>query len=181
MQSRLMIVLAAAAGLLAAAWFAAERMLPSAAADVAAEVAADEAAEERQPSPPQPADEAPPQRSTLEAFMRLKLSHAQDVLEGLATEDYRRIARGAQKLRALAADASWNVYETEEYAFYSREFTDAARQMSASARDRNIDGAALAYVQLTLSCVHCHKHVRDVRTARVVPGAPQDGRPVAGG
>ncbi|MCL6503236.1 MAG: hypothetical protein K6T86_11160 [Pirellulales bacterium] len=174
MQSRLMIVLAAAAGLLAAAWFAAERMLPSAAADVAA----DEAAEERQP---QPADEAPPQRSTLEAFMRLKLSHAQDVLEGLATEDYRRIARGAQKLRALAADASWNVYETEEYAFYSREFTDAARQMSASARDRNIDGAALAYVQLTLSCVHCHKHVRDVRTARVGPGAPQDGRPVAGG
>ena len=172
MQSRLMIVLAAVAGMLAAAWFAAERVLPPAAADEEGKGKA---------AAPQPAEESPPEPSTLEAFMRLKLSHAQDVLEGLATEDYRRIARGAQKLRALAADASWNVFETEEYAFYSREFTDAARQMSASARDRNIDGAALAYVQLTLSCVHCHKHVRDVRTARVGPGAPQDGRPVAGG
>jgi hypothetical protein len=27
----------------------------------------------------------------------------------------------------------------------------------------NLDGAALAYVQLTLSCVNCHKVVRDSR------------------
>jgi hypothetical protein len=133
-------------------------------------VAADDPPGTRRAADSQPRDERPPEPSTLQAFMRLKLAHAQDVLEGLATEDFGKISRGAQKLRALAVDASWNVYETEEYALYSREFIDAARQMGASAREKNIDAAALAYVQLTLTCVQCHKHVRDVRTARLDGG-----------
>ena len=34
-------------------------------------------------------------------------------------------------------------------------------RMSKAADEQNLDAAALAYVQLTLNCVDCHKHVRD--------------------
>lgn len=165
MRSRIWSLLALAA---AAAWLACGAPGGQRPAATAGEAPRDPPQADAQP----PAEEPPPEPSTLRAFMRLKLSHAQDVLEGLATEDFRRIARGAQKLRSLAADASWSVYETEEYSLYSREFVDATRQMSTAARDKNIDGAALAYVQLTLTCVQCHKHVRDVRTAQVQPAPP---------
>jgi hypothetical protein len=37
------------------------------------------------------------------------------------------------------------------------------------AREKNLDGAALSYVEMTLSCVKCHKHVREVRTTRLDP------------
>ncbi len=170
----MVLVPAALVGWLALAHPADEQAAQSPAAD---EPSGNEQQADSQP----PAHQTPPETSTLQAFMRLKLAHAQDVLEGLATEDFRQIARGAQKLRSLAADASWNVYETEEYTLYSREFVDAARQMSKGARDKNIDTAALAYVQLTLSCVQCHKHVRDVRTAQGVPAQEQLKRPLAGG
>ena len=30
------------------------------------------------------------------------------------------------------------------------------------AAEGNLDGAALKYVELTLSCVNCHKHVRSL-------------------
>lgn len=171
-----MIVLVSAAviGCLALAHPADEQAAQSPVAD-------EPTSNKRQAEPPAPVDQGPPETSTLQAFMRLKLAHAQDVLHGLATEDFRQIARGAQKLRALAADASWNVYETEEYTLYSREFVDAARQMSKGARDKNIDAAALAYVQLTLACIQCHKHVRDVRMAEVLPPLERSKRPLAGG
>jgi cold shock CspA family protein len=45
------------------------------------------------------------------------------------------------------------------------------------ARDKNLDSSALSYVQLTLNCVDCHKHVRTVQITRSTFGAAiQDGR-----
>lgn len=170
----IVLVPAAVVGWLALAHPADERAAPSPAAN-------EPTGNQRHAAPQSTVDQAPPETSTLQAFMRLKLAHAQDVLEGLATEDFGQIARGAQQLRALAADASWNVFETDEYTLYSREFVDAARQMSKAARDKNIDTAALAYVQLTLACVQCHKHVRDVRTAQLPPALVRPKRPLAGG
>jgi hypothetical protein len=38
------------------------------------------------------------------------------------------------------------------------------------AKDKNIDGVALAYVDVTLSCVRCHEYVREHRRdARLDP------------
>ena len=47
----------------------------------------------------------PPQPDQVAAFMRAKLDHAGDVLEGLSLEDFDLIAKGAQEL-ALASQAS---------------------------------------------------------------------------
>jgi hypothetical protein len=39
--------------------------------------------------------------------------------------------------------------------------------MEREARQKNLDGAALKYVELSLKCVNCHKYVRGVRMAAI--------------
>jgi hypothetical protein len=96
-------------------------------------------------------------------FMRLKLSESQRILEGLVREDYDAMAKHAQDLRLLSLDASWQVLQTSEYAQQSLEFRRAAEALATAAKNRNLDGAALAYVDVTMKCVNCHKYVRTVK------------------
>jgi len=98
-------------------------------------------------------------------FMQLKLQHAQNVLEGLATEDLAMVAKNAQDLSLLSQAASWNVLQTDEYIQQSAEFRRTADAMTKAAKDKNLDAAAIRYVELTMKCVHCHKYVRGVRMA----------------
>jgi hypothetical protein len=103
--------------------------------------------------------------SKVATFMRLKLTHSQRLLEGIALEDYKLIEKSAQQLSTLSRDEMWQIYQTPEYLQHSIEFRRAADAISASARKQNLDEAALSYVGMTLKCVECHKHVRDVRMA----------------
>ena len=99
------------------------------------------------------------------AFMKLKLNHAQTLLEGISLEDFASIEKNAQQLSLLSQDERWQILQTPEYLQYSIEFRRTADALGAAARKNNLDGTALAYVALTLKCVECHKHVRDVRRA----------------
>jgi len=105
-------------------------------------------------------------QDNVRVFMRAKLNHAQRVLEGLAIEDYDAIAKSSQQLSLLSNAAQWQVFQTPEYVRRSAEFRDAADALTKSARDKNLDGAALNYVKLTMRCVECHKYVRTVGQAR---------------
>ena len=96
-------------------------------------------------------------------FMRAKLGHSQTVLEGLAVEDYDLIGKGAQELSLASEDASWQVLQTEDYARQSAEFRRSCDALRAAAKQRNLDGAALAWMEVTMKCVQCHKYVRDER------------------
>lgn len=95
------------------------------------------------------------------AFMRVKLTHSQDVLEGLAVEDYDLIDRGAQQLSLVSEDASWQVLQTEDYARQSADFRRSCDRLREAARAKNLDGAALAWMEVTMKCVQCHKYIRD--------------------
>ena len=94
-------------------------------------------------------------------FMRVKLTHSQDVLEGLAVEDYDLIDRGAQQLSLTSEDASWQVLQTEDYARMSADFRRSCDRLREAARAKNLDGAALAWMEVTMKCVQCHKYIRD--------------------
>ena len=97
-------------------------------------------------------------------FMRAKLGHSQHVMEGLALADYELVARGAHDLALASQASSWQVLQTEDYARQSREFRRACESLRAAAKDKNLDGAALAWMEVTLKCIQCHKYVRDVGT-----------------
>lgn len=104
-----------------------------------------------------------PKRQGIAPFMRAKLDYSKDVLEGLATADYKKIADGARALRDLTEQERWRVSPEIRYVRYTEEFERLTEDMEAAARKENIDGATLAYVNLTINCVNCHKFVRDQR------------------
>jgi len=107
------------------------------------------------------ADEPGPKPDAVADFMRAKLGHSQHVLEGLALEDYDLIVRGAQELALASQASSWQVLQTEEYARQSAEFRRSCDTLRGAAKARNLDGAALAWMEVTMRCVQCHKYVRD--------------------
>jgi hypothetical protein len=109
-----------------------------------------------------PAAEEPSTRpDQVAVFMRAKLGHSQNVLEGLAVEDFDLIERGAQELSLVSEDASWQVLQTEDYARQSGEFRRSCDALRKAAKSRNLDGAALAWMEVTMKCIQCHKYVRD--------------------
>jgi len=103
------------------------------------------------------------ERSPLQKYMRQKLEHGKNVLEGLAMEDFALIAKNATAMRELSEDARWRVSPNTNYLRLSNEFQDLADEIADKAKERNLDGATLAYVKLTMNCIKCHKLVRDKR------------------
>jgi hypothetical protein len=100
-------------------------------------------------------------RSRLSGFMRPKLDHSKHVLEGIALGDFDLIAKNARAMKELSEAAEWRVTPDITYLGYSREFQRLADELVQQAKEKDIDGATLAYVQLTLNCVNCHKLVRE--------------------
>ena len=102
-------------------------------------------------------------RSKVDVFMRAKLFSSQSVLEGLTTENFDLIQQGAEKMIVMSKAAEWRAQEGERYAQDTAQFVAAAKDLVRQARKRNIDGATLSYLQLTMNCVECHKHIREER------------------
>jgi hypothetical protein len=100
---------------------------------------------------------------TLQVLMHRKLNNAQKVLEGVAMKDFDKISAGAEELIAISKEAEWKVLKTPRYELISDEFRRNADALVKNAKEKNIDAAALSYVDMTLTCVKCHKHVREVR------------------
>ena len=102
-------------------------------------------------------------------LMRKKLENSQKVLEGLATVDYKAIAKHADELIDLSTQVEWRVRTTPQYEIHSNEFRRNCENLVKASKDKNVDAAALAYVELTLTCVRCHKYVREERMVRLDP------------
>lgn len=106
------------------------------------------------------------EQETVKALMLKKLENSQKVLEGLALGDFEKIGKHAEELIRISKAVEFRVLKTPQYEVYSNDFRRNAETLAQMANGKNQDGAALAYVELTLSCVKCHKHVREVRMAR---------------
>jgi hypothetical protein len=94
------------------------------------------------------------------SLMRSKLEHSKNILEGLAMEDFQAISKGAKSMRNLTVLEGWFRADTARYKAQLYAFWLANDALVQAADEKNLDGAALAYTQLTISCVNCHKHVR---------------------
>jgi hypothetical protein len=106
-----------------------------------------------------------PEPKKVSELMRKKLEHAQKVLEGVALNDPKLIERHADELIQISKAVEWRVIKTPQYEIHSNDFRQATDALVQAGKDKNLDGAALAYVDMTLTCVKCHKYVREVRWA----------------
>ena len=100
-------------------------------------------------------------------FMRAKLIHSQKVLEGLVRQDFDAIAKNSQEMSLLSQASNWQVLQTPEYRERSTEFRRSVDSLTEAAKKKNLDGAALAYVEVTMKCVTCHKYVRHIKMAKL--------------
>src|SRR6185369_7701315 len=91
-------------------------------------------------------------------LMGLKLKHSQTLLEGLALADFKKITSNAEELIQLTNKEDWQVIKTVKYEMFSNEFRRSVETILQKAKDKNIDGATLGYMDMTMSCVRCHQY-----------------------
>ena len=111
--------------------------------------------------------------------MQRKLTHAQKVLEGLALEDFDKIRIGTDGLIECYKDASWRINDTDKYLLFSNDFLRRVENLQTAAKDKKIDAVALAYVDMTLTCVKCHQYLRDTRIGLAPDLSPLIAKPVS--
>ena len=119
-----------------------------------------------QPKKPPVTTDSLPVPSEKEA-MKAKRERAHAVLDALTAGDPDALRRNAEIL-ALIAEMRVFVthYKTEEYQFQAKAFKHAADDLMAAAKAKNMDAAALAYGDMTRTCVKCHAHFRGVGTKK---------------
>jgi len=106
----------------------------------------------------------------MKAFMTVKLTQSQAILEGLTTEDFEMVERNASAMFLLTKGEQWKASKDAKFLQQSSEFERLTTQLAKSAQEKNLDGATLTYLQLTLNCVDCHRFVRNkVRTPEGTP------------
>jgi hypothetical protein len=102
-------------------------------------------------------------QSPVETLMKAKAGYAHRLLDAVVMADLETARDQAFRLKAVAETADWNVLDTEEYAQATEAFVRATDNLLRAASSRKTEAAALAYVEVTLSCVHCHQYVRTQR------------------
>jgi len=103
------------------------------------------------------------EQKTQSYWMQKKLEYSQNILSALATEDFEAIRTNAASMKALDALEKFVHPRPKDYRMQLQTFQFANDELIRNSREKNVDGAALAYVQLTLSCVNCHKVLRSTR------------------
>ena len=93
-------------------------------------------------------------------WMKQKLVYSQRILNGLATEDFDLIAENATAMKGLSRIEGFVRGKTEGYRTHLKNFDFATNELIRNSEQQNLDGATLAFTQLTLSCVNCHKEIR---------------------
>lgn len=108
-----------------------------------------------------------PAGPSLRDAMRFKLHYAQGILEGITMENYPLIVTNTLRLAALAKSTEWKVRTTPDYQRLSEDFLRQTEALRRAAEKKSADAATVAYFQMTVSCVNCHRHLRGVEAARL--------------
>lgn len=91
--------------------------------------------------------------------MQKKLDYSKQILDGLVTEDFGKILKGAKSLNEFGK-RKWAENDSVAYRTQNQVFWFTTGTLVAAAEEKNIDSATLSYTQMTHSCVNCHKLLR---------------------
>jgi hypothetical protein len=104
-------------------------------------------------------------QTPVQVFMQAKLKDNSKILEGLMTNQFAQIASAADHLSLMSTATQWHVIQGPIYKQHSEEFRRSVDELKKAANKKNLDGAALAYMHMTMTCINCHKFVRGTRLA----------------
>ena len=106
-------------------------------------------------------DSEPSAAKSTSFWMEKKLEYSSAILKGLATVDYGSVQQNAEKMRLLSKVEGFVRSRNPEYRVQLRLFERISREIGRQAEQENLEGMTLAFNQLTVSCVSCHKLLRD--------------------
>ncbi len=95
-------------------------------------------------------------------WMEKKLEYSKKVLEALTSGHYEDIESNAEQMRLLGKIEGFVRRRSPSYSSHLQSFDIATRELTRQARSKNIEGATLAFHQLTSSCVTCHQSLREI-------------------
>lgn len=105
------------------------------------------------------AEEQGPQKASF--WMKQKLQRSQNILAGLTSGDFEKIAANAESMSVLNHLEGFVRRDNPGYKTQVTFFQFANDELIRAAHKKNLERATLAYTQLTISCVNCHKQLRE--------------------
>jgi hypothetical protein len=100
--------------------------------------------------------------SEVSFWMEKKMEYTQGILRGLATGDLKMVEQKAELMRRVSQIEGWLRSRKPGYKSQFQAFEFANAEILRNAKANNLDGAAIGFQQLTITCVSCHKLLRDV-------------------
>ena len=106
------------------------------------------------------AAEPKPKRVATQAFMRQKLGWSQAILEELTLEKFDLVSKNAIRMGDMTQSNQWFTTRQPDYVLLTTNFQKSVDALYMAAVDKRLDTATEAYVNVTRSCVECHRLVR---------------------
>ncbi len=95
-------------------------------------------------------------------WMKQKLQLSQNILAGLTSGDFEMIKASAESLSVLNHLEGFVRRQNPGYTAQVTIFQFANDELIRAAHKQNLERATLAYTQMTISCVNCHKQLREI-------------------
>jgi len=95
-----------------------------------------------------------------QAAMRLKLTYAQGVLEGITLEKFDLVVTNAAKLRDMSQTNAFVILGNRDYQTCRTNFQASIDALTVAAKEQNSQKATEAYMKMAQSCFDCHKTFR---------------------
>jgi hypothetical protein len=105
------------------------------------------------------------QGPAVDRVMQKKLAVTQQILEAVVTSRWSDLEARSRDLEDLTNDPAWRVLTAPEYATHSHRFRLAVRALHDAAAKRDLEATPKAYIDVTLSCVECHRYLARNRIA----------------
>jgi hypothetical protein len=95
-------------------------------------------------------------------WMAQKIDYSKKILEALTKEDFAKVESDAIQLRTLGKIEGFVRRKDPVYLRHQQSFDSSLLDIAAQAQAHNVEGAALAFNQMTTSCIVCHKVLRAI-------------------
>ena len=97
-----------------------------------------------------------------QSLMRKKLAHMNLILEGITLDQFDQVEKSATTLRDISRATGWHIVDqTPQYKRLSKNFQEQAMDLERHALEQNVEAATLDLVRMTVTCMHCHQHMRE--------------------
>lgn len=100
----------------------------------------------------------------MSVWMAKKIEYSKAILEALTAGRYDDIEKHAEQMRMIGKVEGFVRGRSPSYKAHLQTFDLATRELKRQAAAKNIEGATLAFHQLTTSCVTCHQTLRETPT-----------------